>query len=216
MFGAHGVKTCKGCGKTKPLDHFHKCKTVKDGRKSRCADCMNSATRKWRAENPEKAELSVSNWRKANMERYLEKKRAADAAYKAANADLLKDKREAKREYHAVRLAEWKQANRERVRDYERKRRAAVRGADIADMDLDQVWVKSAGICGLCSGPLDRSLKWPHRFSVSLDHIIPLSRGGAHSTDNARYVHLSCNASKNNRLDSELTSAVLPRSGTRP
>lgn len=38
---------------------------------------------------------------------------------------------------------------------------------------------------------------------LTLDHVVPLSRGGAHSEDNLRVAHKSCNSRKSNRLLSE-------------
>jgi hypothetical protein len=39
-------------------------------------------------------------------------------------------------------------------------------------------------------------LRHPDRMSVSLDHVVPLSRGGSHSWENVRCAHLSCNVAK--------------------
>lgn len=37
-----------------------------------------------------------------------------------------------------------------------------------------------------------------------LDHVIPLSRGGAHSEDNIRVTHARCNLKKGTKLVEEL------------
>lgn len=57
--------------------------------------------------------------------------------------------------------------------------------AEIADRDG---WV-----CQVCGEPVDPSLRWPHPMSQALGHVIPRSRGGAHSPDNCQLIHLSCN-----------------------
>ncbi|WP_158070491.1 HNH endonuclease [Streptomyces luteocolor] len=38
-------------------------------------------------------------------------------------------------------------------------------------------------------------------MSPSLDHVIPLSRGGSHRRDNVQLAHLRCNLRKNNRFE---------------
>ena len=48
------AKKCTKCGIEKNLEGFHKRKDSKDGRKSRCKDCMNVSNRKYREDNPEK------------------------------------------------------------------------------------------------------------------------------------------------------------------
>jgi 5-methylcytosine-specific restriction endonuclease McrA len=37
-------------------------------------------------------------------------------------------------------------------------------------------------VCGICGRPVDKTLKWPHPFSPTVDHIIPIDRGG-HPSD---------------------------------
>lgn len=54
--------------------------------------------------------------------------------------------------------------------------------------------------CALCFEPVDFSLKWPAPFSKSLDHILPISRGGSHTLANCQIAHLRCNISKGARV----------------
>jgi 5-methylcytosine-specific restriction endonuclease McrA len=52
-------------------------------------------------------------------------------------------------------------------------------------------------ICWLCSERIDLTLRWPHRLSWSLDHVIPLARGGSLlDPANARPAHLACNCKR--------------------
>ncbi|WP_369529681.1 HNH endonuclease [Bradyrhizobium elkanii] len=55
-------------------------------------------------------------------------------------------------------------------------------------------------MCQICGDEIDRDLVFPHPRSVSLDHIIPISRGGVHRRDNTQCAHLGCNSSKGNKL----------------
>ena len=41
-------------------------------------------------------------------------------------------------------------------------------------------------------------------MSVSLDHVVPLSRGGSHTLGNVRCAHLICNIRKGSKFDDEL------------
>lgn len=52
-------------------------------------------------------------------------------------------------------------------------------------------------ICQLCGQKVNKKLKFPNPMSPSLDHIIPLSKGGAHIESNCQLAHLSCNKKKN-------------------
>lgn len=41
-------------------------------------------------------------------------------------------------------------------------------------------------------------------MSPSIDHVIPLSRGGAHAMGNVQSAHLRCNSSKGDKLIGEV------------
>lgn len=62
----------------------------------------------------------------------------------------------------------------------------------------------TAGVCGICGQPVNKSLKFPHPMSATVDHIIPVSRGG-HPSDinNLQLAHMCCNRQKANKLMQE-------------
>lgn len=67
--------------------------------------------------------------------------------------------------------------------------------AEIADRD--------AWRCGICGGSVDAKVKWPDPLSPSLDHVVPLSKGGAHDPSNVRLAHVRCNSARGNRVVGE-------------
>lgn len=54
--------------------------------------------------------------------------------------------------------------------------------------------------CRLCLLPIDPGVAWPDRMSPSIDHVIPLSRGGTHSMSNVQSAHLGCNSRKRDKV----------------
>lgn len=66
------------------------------------------------------------------------------------------------------------------------------------------IYERDGGICGLCHLPVDRSLKYPHPGSATVDHIIPITRGGKDEASNLQLAHASCNLRKQNKLPGEV------------
>lgn len=56
-------------------------------------------------------------------------------------------------------------------------------------------------ICGICGKPVDFSYRYPHPMSPTVDHIIPVSKGGHPSDlDNLQLAHRCCNREKSDKL----------------
>lgn len=59
------------------------------------------------------------------------------------------------------------------------------------------------GTCGICGQPIFARFKHPHSFSLSVDHIVPLARGGSDALANKQLAHLGCNSRKRDSLPGE-------------
>lgn len=56
-------------------------------------------------------------------------------------------------------------------------------------------------VCGICGKPVDKSLKYPHPLSATIDHIIPIDRDGHPSAmDNLQLAHFICNRYKSDKI----------------
>lgn len=84
------------------------------------------------------------------------------------------------------------------------RRRARHYGVEYEPITIDQVMVHDQWMCGICHDPIDPLLPWPDPMSKSVDHIIPMSRGGGHIWSNVQAAHLGCNTAKGSlTLDSK-------------
>ena len=96
------------------------------------------------------------------------------------------------------RLAQSEWNDRRRAAHHERE--AAKRGVESERFSPRAVFERDDWVCGICGEPVDPDLQWPDPMSASLDHIIPLSRSGAHTRANTQCSHLRCNISKGNQM----------------
>lgn len=59
----------------------------------------------------------------------------------------------------------------------------------------------SQSVCGICGRPVDFDKKFPDPWSATVDHIIPLQKGGdPASLDNMQLAHLQCNRIKSSKV----------------
>lgn len=63
-----------------------------------------------------------------------------------------------------------------------------------------------SAVCSICHQPISFSVPRNHPLSFNTDHIVPLSKGGAHAVSNFRPVHHGCNASRGNRTGAPATT----------
>jgi 5-methylcytosine-specific restriction endonuclease McrA len=65
-------------------------------------------------------------------------------------------------------------------------------------INVRKVYVRDAWICGICGELIDKDARFPLPMSPSVDHIVPLTKGGAHLYANVQAAHLRCNIAKGN------------------
>ena len=88
----------------------------------------------------------------------------------------------------------------DRRRENYHRRRALKKDAETgAAVVFSAIAERDRWRCGICGKAVRRGAGWPHPKSPSLDHIVPLTKGGRHSPDNVQLAHLGCNTSKGNR-----------------
>lgn len=89
----------------------------------------------------------------------------------------------------------------ESVRKRDKKSKISFRQlyrAKKADVQFDEsvklveVFRQYRGICAICR-------KWVQPRYASMDHIVPIIRGGTHTYDNLQLTHLRCNLRKGDR-----------------
>lgn len=101
-----------------------------------------------------------------------------------------------------ARAGKWKRDNWSKALEYEHKRRAVTSTTRV--LSRDDLMERDGYRCYLCDMQIDPNLRHPHPLSSSLDHIVPISRGGEHSDSNVAVVHLRCNLRKGIKTPAEM------------
>lgn len=80
------------------------------------------------------------------------------------------------------------------------RRRALKRSAFVAPVYRKKVFESDGYRCHICNKMTNRNAKVPHPMAPTLDHLVPLAKGGTHEPINCRTAHFLCNATKGDRL----------------
>lgn len=161
---------------------------------------------------PEEAAARRKASAKACRQRYPEKQRARNEAWKLQNPVRAKASAKARADRHRekaslhkkllyaenpgaikTRTKNWRLANPLKVRAMNSRRRALEKQTQAEKIDFMEILRASNGICGICKKPLDL-------FGIEFDHIIPLSKGGPHTRENIQATHSCCNRQKGARV----------------
>jgi len=81
---------------------------------------------------------------------------------------------------------------------YSPKRRAIYAEGD--DIDPLVLFEKYEWVCNICHDIIERHRRMPDVMAATIEHVIPLCKGGTHTWDNVRPAHALCNFQKADEL----------------
>jgi len=90
---------------------------------------------------------------------------------------------------------------------YSAKRRAIMaKGDDIIHL---VVFERDEWICHICNRLINKHLRGDHWWRATLDHVIPICKGGTHTYENVRAAHWRCNMLKGDGLTELINSDIV-------
>ncbi len=141
----------------------------------------------------DKHKESITEYQKEYRETYSEKIKEKKRIYRLANKEKIR-----------IATKKWNVANPEKRQINKRKYRASKRGNVHAPYTDISIFERDSWMCGICGTKINKRLKWPTPRSKSIDHIIPISKGGVDAPVNLQASHLRCNISKSNNSGGQL------------
>ena len=203
------MRKCSKCGKLKSLDNFYKDRSKTTGYKSQCKECLNTV---------EKREYS-KNYRNEHKDYFREK----HFEYRNRNREKLREESKKRRLENPGETHDYYLKNRDKILTYSHAYNKSLKGralrlthrikrralAQIGDKDitLETLYNRDLGICALCGERCDYT-DYIFKGEVfiagnrypSIDHIVPISKGGSHTWDNVQLAHKQCNSVKSNKI----------------
>jgi 5-methylcytosine-specific restriction endonuclease McrA len=173
---------CSVCKENKPLANFHKNKNYKTGHSVTCKVCAKIRSKAWQQNNPDRVNANYRKNYALHLDYSRQKRRERVRRWYSKNSEKAR-----------MATALYYQKYPERRRINENKRRTAKIGNGIffiSPKDLNRILSSSCYKCGKID-------------NVTLDHIIPISRGGRHSVGNLQPLCKSCNSSKGSKTMTE-------------
>jgi 5-methylcytosine-specific restriction endonuclease McrA len=170
-----GTRTCSQCELRLPISEFHKDKTASGGRRAKCKKCRINLVKDWYQENKGRQAGREKKRRLANVEKYAEKEALR----------YIKDREK------RIGLAT-EHSHRRKARKLE-----TVVEKGISKKALKK---KFGTKCYYCKKEMDFSVGVGRKFNrdmATIEHLIPLARGGEHTWENTVLACRHCNISKN-------------------
>ena len=150
--------------------------------------------REYRIKNKDRINENKRRWRKEKREKHL----AWQREYRERNREKL-------REWHR----EAARKNPEKFAAYSRKKRALKQSNNHKYYSVDEVLEVYGTKCHICQEEIDLSAPrltgvegW--QYSLHIDHLIPISKGGDDNIDNVRPAHAICNLQKGDRIKDKM------------
>lgn len=179
------MKRCCKCKKEKPETEFYRASSTSDGLQRCCKNCGREYSQK--PETIEKKRLARKRWYEKNRDHEL----AVNRRWREANYHRIAARASAQ-------AAAWNKANPEKRREIVTRRRLAARGISAEKIDRAAIFARDGYCCHICGKHVPRSER-------TLDHLVPLSKGGTHRADNVRLAHHRCNSARGaGRLPAQL------------
>jgi len=138
----------------------------------------SARVKKWALAHKESRKLYRQEW-------YTKNKNKVTAAHEAWRKENMGR--------HNQTNKKWVEENPGKTADAVRTCRARKYGVTIEPFSALEIYERDNWECQICHKKVNRKLKWPHPLSATLDHIIALKNGGAHSRQNTQLAHLVCN-----------------------
>ena len=180
------MKTCYCCHQTKITSDFvtHRGKLT-----NLCIACNRARVKKWKLNNPERVKAKrkedLASGRKARWRKKEYQKHRTRYIRKAGEWNVIH------RAKHALHTARWQKTHPARTMFLARRHQGLMDGrGEFSELEWVALCNRYNNVCLGCHEPKP----------LTIDHVIPLSKGGMNTIDNIQPLCKGCNSRKHNQI----------------
>ena len=173
------MKKCSKCSELKPKSLFYKNSSKKDGLQSYCITCVKNNDRKRIKSGENRKRTKAYYYKMKKCEKYTLKENARKAAWRERNITL---NREINKRHYRENKIQYYNSNMKRM-----KTENALLPLKKEDWDFSLSFFDHK--CAYCG----------NGNNITLDHVVPISRGGTNRRSNIVPACSSCNSGKRDR-----------------
>lgn len=200
-------KKCTKCGLIKLISEFENDKRKKSGKGSRCKKCGYEYTILWRKEHPDRA-------KEQGRENYLRHREQCIARAIKYGKEHPEYRNEFIDKWHRAHPEKQREANRKSLAKYPEKALEKTRKYRRENPEKCATWVENRRSRKINAKGTITSQEWKNLkikydntclcclrkdVRLTLDHVIPLSKGGDNTIENSQPLCGSCNSTKSDK-----------------
>ena len=201
------TKKCSRCKELYPFSHFSKNKIRKDGYSYWCKDCVAKYHKQHYEKNKDQINKRNKQYRESHNEYnhvyYQEHKEESIDRVKQYYQEHKEERREYNKQYYQEHKEErnkyskqWRKTNPEKANMHGKKWRAKKAGLEGSHTVADEEHIKK--MQGYkCISPYHDGNNGP----LTVDHIVPITKGGRDDVTNLQAICRSCNAKKRTKTE---------------
>lgn len=195
------LKRCSLCQEFKPAmpEYFHKDSGRKDRLNARCKVCVKDYHRsnsqkiieaavQWRKDNLERAKEIVKNWQVKNQDKLKENRRRYYLKHRERINQQQREWEDNNREQVRAKNSRWKKENPAKnvILVQRRRTRKIENGGSYTAEEWEALCAHYDYLCLCCK----------EQKPLTVDHVIPISKGGENTIDNIQPLCKECNSRK--------------------
>lgn len=209
------LKQCTKCQELKPatLEYFHKDRTRPDGINPRCKVCVKAfqqsihpkmieAAYRWRDANPDEAKAAIKNWQKNNPDKVQSYWLTENSRLKSRNW------RAANREKSRQAARQWAKDNPVKNAIQTANHKALLNGSEgtYTEAEWTELCARYSYLCLCCK----------EQKPLTVDHVIPVTKGGRNDVSNLQPLCKECNSRKGQKTIDYRPNLATTQNSLRP